>query len=80
MPPSRTPVRDSRSKSFATPQLAAHLAILISHVVVRDAQGLRPGGFGLLMARKLVDDLIYSEKGNEVLLVKYLPPAASQVV
>jgi hypothetical protein len=24
------------------------------------------------MARSLVDDLIYSEKGNEVLLVKYL--------
>ncbi|HXN72670.1 MAG TPA: hypothetical protein VN861_08980 [Candidatus Acidoferrales bacterium] len=26
----------------------------------------------ILIARKLVDDLIYSEKGDEVLLVKYL--------
>jgi anti-sigma regulatory factor (Ser/Thr protein kinase) len=33
---------------------------------------LRPGGFGILLAKKLVDELIYDEKGNDVLLVKYL--------
>lgn len=48
---------------------------LLSHVAVREAEGLRPGGFGLLLAKKLVDELIYSEKGNEVLLVKYVDPA-----
>jgi len=50
------------------------------HMETREAQGKRPGGFGILMATKLVDDLIYNEKGNEVLLVKYLdkPAAASQ--
>jgi len=37
---------------------------------------LRPGGFGMLLAKKLVDDLIYNEKGNEVVLVKYLDPIA----
>jgi anti-sigma regulatory factor (Ser/Thr protein kinase) len=42
------------------------------HMETREAQGKRPGGFGILMAMKLVDDLIYNEKGNEVLLVKYL--------
>jgi DNA-binding NarL/FixJ family response regulator len=49
------------------------------HMETREAQGKRPGGFGILMATKLVDDLIYNEKGNEVLLVKYLdkPAAAS---
>ena len=49
------------------------------HMETREAQGRRPGGFGILMATKLVDDLIYNEKGNEVLLVKYLdkPAAAS---
>jgi anti-sigma regulatory factor (Ser/Thr protein kinase)/DNA-binding NarL/FixJ family response regulator len=51
---------------------------VISHVAVRDAQGLRPGGFGLLMAKKLVDELIYNEKGNDVLLIKYLPPAGAR--
>ncbi len=42
------------------------------HMEEREAKGLRPGGFGILMSRKMVDDLIYSEKGNEVLLIKYL--------
>jgi hypothetical protein len=45
------------------------------HMETREAQGRRPGGFGILMAAKLVDDLIYNEKGNEVLLVKYLDKA-----
>ncbi len=45
---------------------------LFSHVAVREAKGMRPGGFGLLMAQRLVDELIYSEQGNEVVLVKYL--------
>jgi anti-sigma regulatory factor (Ser/Thr protein kinase)/CheY-like chemotaxis protein len=49
----------------------------LSHLAVREAQGLRSGGFGLLLAKKLVDELIYSEKGNEVLLIKYVNPAAS---
>ena len=30
-------------------------------------------GLGILIARKFVDDLIFSEKGNEAFLVKYLP-------
>src|SRR6266481_5073603 len=47
----------------------------IRHALFREAQGMRPGGYGLLMARHLVDELVYSEKGNEVLLVKYLQPA-----
>jgi DNA-binding NarL/FixJ family response regulator/anti-sigma regulatory factor (Ser/Thr protein kinase) len=49
---------------------------LLSHVAVREQKGLRPGGFGLLMAKKLVDELIYSEQGNEVVLVKYLEKPA----
>jgi CheY-like chemotaxis protein len=42
------------------------------HLSVREAQGLRPGGFGLAMTLSLVDDLIYNEARNEVLLIKYL--------
>jgi hypothetical protein len=33
---------------------------------------MRPGGFGVLMARNLVDQLIYSQDGNDVLLIKYI--------
>jgi anti-sigma regulatory factor (Ser/Thr protein kinase) len=43
----------------------------VAHAVARAEQGLRPGGFGLLLAGKIVDELIYNERGNEVLLVKY---------
>lgn len=46
----------------------------IRHAVLRETQGLRPGGYGVLMAKHFVDELIYSEKGNEVLLIKYLHP------
>jgi anti-sigma regulatory factor (Ser/Thr protein kinase) len=42
------------------------------HIAEREAQGIRPGGFGILMAKELVDDLLYNEQGNEVLLIKYL--------
>jgi DNA-binding NarL/FixJ family response regulator/anti-sigma regulatory factor (Ser/Thr protein kinase) len=46
----------------------------LRHAVVREEKGLRPGGYGVLLARHLVDELLYNEQGNEVLLVKYLDP------
>jgi DNA-binding NarL/FixJ family response regulator len=42
------------------------------HITLREERGMRPGGYGVLLARKLVDDLIYNAKGNEVLLIKYV--------
>ena len=42
------------------------------HMHIRETRGLRPGGFGLLMAKKLVDELLFNEQGNEVLLIKHL--------
>jgi CheY-like chemotaxis protein/anti-sigma regulatory factor (Ser/Thr protein kinase) len=44
----------------------------IAHMLVREAKGIRPGGFGLMMVRAQVDELIYNEKHNEVVFVKYL--------
>jgi anti-sigma regulatory factor (Ser/Thr protein kinase)/FixJ family two-component response regulator len=44
----------------------------LRHATVREQQGMRAGGYGVLLARNLVDELLYNEKGNEVLLVKYL--------
>jgi anti-sigma regulatory factor (Ser/Thr protein kinase)/ActR/RegA family two-component response regulator len=44
----------------------------IRHVEVRAEAGQRPGGFGILMTRNLVDELIYNERGNGALFVKYL--------
>ena len=44
----------------------------IAHMQVREEKGIRPGGFGLLMVRGSVDELLYNEKRNEVVFVKYL--------
>jgi CheY-like chemotaxis protein len=44
----------------------------ISHALEREKKGLRPGGFGLLMTRQTVDELLYNEAHNEVVFVKYL--------
>ena len=44
----------------------------LEHVRVREEKGLRPGGFGLLLTRALVDELIYNQAQNEVVFVKYL--------
>jgi DNA-binding response OmpR family regulator len=43
-----------------------------AHMEYRTAHDLRAGGFGILVTRSLVDELIYNERGNEVLLIKYL--------
>jgi CheY-like chemotaxis protein/anti-sigma regulatory factor (Ser/Thr protein kinase) len=47
----------------------------LAHARVREEEGLRPGGFGILIARDLVDEMIYNEKHNEVILIKYLDGA-----
>jgi CheY-like chemotaxis protein/anti-sigma regulatory factor (Ser/Thr protein kinase) len=44
----------------------------LRHIDVRTEAGMRPGGFGIFLTRQIADELIYNEKGNEVLLVKYL--------
>jgi anti-sigma regulatory factor (Ser/Thr protein kinase)/ActR/RegA family two-component response regulator len=47
----------------------------VRHAAIREEQGMRPGGFGVLLAQQLVDELIYGQDGNEVLLIKYLDSA-----
>jgi len=44
----------------------------LRHLEYRDALGMRPGGFGVLLTQRLVDELVYNERGNEVMLIKYL--------
>jgi CheY-like chemotaxis protein/anti-sigma regulatory factor (Ser/Thr protein kinase) len=44
----------------------------LAHAAVREEKGLRPGGLGLALTRELVDELLYNEKRNEVVLIKYL--------
>src|SRR3984893_4902433 len=44
----------------------------LAHVQVREKKGLRPGGLGLMLTQQLVDELVYNEARNEVVLIKYL--------
>ena len=45
---------------------------IIKSAAERAQSGLRPGGFGMLIVRQIVDELVYNERGNEVLLIKHL--------
>jgi len=44
----------------------------LDHLEIRKAAGIRVGGFGMLIAKNFVGEVIYNQKGNEVILVKYL--------
>lgn len=44
----------------------------IIHDEIRRELGIRPGGFGLVLAQANVDELLYNEKQNEVVFVKYI--------
>jgi anti-sigma regulatory factor (Ser/Thr protein kinase)/CheY-like chemotaxis protein len=46
-----------------------HVAASTLH---REDAGMRPGGFGMLIVRGVVDELIYNEQGNEVLMIKHI--------
>jgi anti-sigma regulatory factor (Ser/Thr protein kinase) len=45
---------------------------LIAYYEARAKQGKRPGGFGMLIVKQIVDELVFNERGNEVLLIKYI--------
>lgn len=42
------------------------------HLQVRKEKGIRPGGFGILLAQQIIDELVYNDKHNELVFVKYL--------
>jgi anti-sigma regulatory factor (Ser/Thr protein kinase)/ActR/RegA family two-component response regulator len=43
-----------------------------AHMEYREAASMRAGGYGLLMVRNVVDEMMFSEVGNEVLLIKHI--------
>jgi anti-sigma regulatory factor (Ser/Thr protein kinase) len=49
----------------------------LAEIEEREKAGMRAGGYGLLVASGTVDELIYSEIGNEVLLIKYFDSNSS---
>jgi anti-sigma regulatory factor (Ser/Thr protein kinase)/ActR/RegA family two-component response regulator len=71
----RDPGAGFRRESLSHAAIANPSDDPVAHIVQREEEGLRPGGFGLLLAGGTVDELIYSEIGNEVLLIKYVDSA-----
>jgi anti-sigma regulatory factor (Ser/Thr protein kinase) len=55
-----------------SPEVFAHKASQLSEDNDSRKEGQRPSGYGLLLAAGTVDELIYSDVGNEVVLIKYL--------
>jgi anti-sigma regulatory factor (Ser/Thr protein kinase)/ActR/RegA family two-component response regulator len=60
--------REDLSHAAATPNPHD----VIASAMERAENGIRPGGFGMLIVRQIVDELVYNERGNEVLLIKHL--------
>jgi len=51
----------------------------IAHIDVRNDLGIREGGFGIMLAKGLVDEFRYNDKGNEVTLIKrFVTPASAR--
>jgi anti-sigma regulatory factor (Ser/Thr protein kinase) len=48
----------------------------LRHARYRAEAGMRPGGFGIMLVKQIADELLYSETGNEVVLIKYLENGA----
>jgi anti-sigma regulatory factor (Ser/Thr protein kinase) len=59
--------RDDLSHAAAT----SHPDDVIASALQRAEDGRRPGGFGMLIVRQIVDELVYNERGNEVLMIKH---------
>jgi anti-sigma regulatory factor (Ser/Thr protein kinase)/CheY-like chemotaxis protein len=68
----RDPGSGFRRESLSHDAMASESHDPLAHIVKREEEGMRPGGYGLLLAAGTVDELIYSEIGNEVLLIKYV--------
>ena len=69
-------VRDP-GPGFTSPVVVATAndpASIMTAAETRAELGLRPGGLGLLIVKQIVDELVYNERGNEVLLIKHTAP------
>jgi anti-sigma regulatory factor (Ser/Thr protein kinase) len=67
----RDPGSGFRREKLAHAAIANPASAPTAHIERREQLGMRPGGYGILLAQGVVDELIYSEIGNEVLLIKH---------
>lgn len=63
---------EDEGEGFDPDRLADPTADPAAHLARRKAQGKRIGGFGIWMVKGLMDEVLYSDRGNTVVMVKYL--------
>jgi anti-sigma regulatory factor (Ser/Thr protein kinase)/ActR/RegA family two-component response regulator len=68
----RDPGAGFRQESLSHAAFASSSLDPTAHIAQREEEGMRAGGYGLLLASGTVDELIYNEIGNEAILIKYL--------
>jgi anti-sigma regulatory factor (Ser/Thr protein kinase) len=73
----RDPGAGFRQESLSHAAVANSSSDPTAHIAQREEEGMRAGGYGLLLASGTVDELIYNEIGNEAILIKYLDATAS---
>ncbi|WP_035350370.1 ATP-binding response regulator [Edaphobacter aggregans] len=76
----RDPGAGFRRDSLAHAATADRDGDPVAHIEKREELGVRPGGYGMLLAAGTVDELIYNEIGNEVILIKYVDPAVTALL
>lgn len=50
----------------------------LEHILNRMQEGKRAGGYGIFITRQLMDDIVYNERGNTVILTKYFDRSDAQ--
>jgi|SRR5271166_1919560 len=76
----RDPGTGFRRESLSHAAIANPADDPTAHILRREEAGMRPGGYGLLVASGAVDELIYNDVGNQVLLIKYIDLAPEEGV
>ena len=66
---------EDEGEGFETARVEDPTLDPLGHIQRRIASGKRLGGFGVHLIRKLMDDVLYSAKGNVVILTKRLTEA-----
>src|SRR5271155_2728274 len=73
----RDPGAGFRRESLSHAAVANPANDPVAHILRREEEGMRPGGYGLLLASVAVDELLYNDVGNQVLIIKYLKPTTA---
>jgi CheY-like chemotaxis protein/anti-sigma regulatory factor (Ser/Thr protein kinase) len=63
---------EDEGEGFCAEALADPSVDPIAHIERRRAEGKRPGGYGVHIVRKIMDEVSYSDRGNSVIMTKFL--------